>query len=169
MVANGNVGIGTTTPACALDVTGTMRTTSWIQCGGTLLPAVTNSITLGQSANVWSVVYAANGIIQTSDENEKDSVPLSYGMSNLMNVSTIKFKWHSQSNLPDNDPAKNYEYYGFCARELDTIFPELVYNENAPYQLNYCELLPIVVNAVKELNLTIQSMRTEIDMLKSLK
>ena len=65
---------------------------------------------------------------------------------------TIKYKWKSQADLPDDDPKKNFEYYGFCADELAPLFPELVYNEDptAPVQMNYSEILPVVVNAMKE-------------------
>jgi hypothetical protein len=116
-----------------------------------LLPAVDNDLLLGQSGNRWAAVWAANGTIQTSDESEKDAVPLAYGLDDLAKVSTIKYKWKSQAALPDDDPDKNHEYYGVCAKELDALFPELIYNQQEPYAVNYSELVPICINAIKEL------------------
>ena len=67
-------------------------------------------------------------------------------------MSTIIYQWNTQSNLPDDDPTKNYKYYGVCANELSTLFPELVYGSEGPLQINYSELIPIIINAVKDLN-----------------
>ena len=119
---------------------------------GTIFPTVDDAFSCGKSGNRWNLVYAVNGSIQTSDETEKDSVPLTYGLSDVEQITTIKYKWKSQADLPDDDPAKNYEYYGVCARELNTLFPELVYTEQEPYQLNYTELIPVMINAIKELS-----------------
>jgi photosystem II stability/assembly factor-like uncharacterized protein len=118
-----------------------------------LTPFLDNSFYLGNSARRWAALYAANGTIQTSDSALKDAVPLPYGLNELVQVRTIKYKWKSQADLAEDDPLKSFEYYGFCADELAPLFPELVYNEDkdSPVQMNYAEMLPVVVNAVKEM------------------
>ena len=82
---------------------------------------------------------------------------------------TILYKWKSQADLPDDAPEKNYQYYGFCADELSPLFPELVYDENkeAPVQMNYSELMPVMVNAIKEQNATIVSLESKIGALEA--
>jgi hypothetical protein len=127
-----------------------------------LLPAVDNDLPLGQSGNRWSAVWAANGTIQTSDESEKDAVPLAYGLDDLAKVSTIKYKWKSQAALSDDDPDKNHEYFGVCAEELDALFPELVYNQQEPFAINYSELVPICINAIKELKKKNDALETSV-------
>lgn len=79
-------------------------------------------------------------------------------------MKTIMYKWKSQALLPDTDPAKNYQYYGVCADQLSAIFPELVYNEDpsVPMQLNYSEIIPVVVKAMQEQNVSIQEQSTKI-------
>jgi hypothetical protein len=118
-----------------------------------ILPDPDNALTLGTSSARWATIYAVNGTIQTSDSSTKDAVPLPYGLNEVVQMRTIKYKWKNQAELDDNDPAKNFEYYGFCADELAPLFPELVYNEDkdVPIQMNYSEILPVMVNAVKEL------------------
>jgi hypothetical protein len=118
---------------------------------GSIYPLNDNSFSCGTSGNRWNLVYAVNGAIQTSDEADKVSEPLPYGLREVEQMTTIKYRWKTQADLPDDDPTKAYEYYGVCARELDALFPELVYNESSPYQLNYSELVPVLVNAVKDL------------------
>jgi photosystem II stability/assembly factor-like uncharacterized protein len=118
-----------------------------------IVPFPTNTSSLGASGRNWTTVWTQNGTVSTSDSSLKDWVDLPYGLNEVNKMRTIKYKWKNQANLPDDDPTKNFEYYGFCADELAEVFPELVYNENkdAPIQMNYSEILPVVINAVKEL------------------
>jgi hypothetical protein len=96
-------------------------------------------------------IYATNGTIQTSDSNEKIMQPLAYGLDDLMKVNPIKYQWKTQQELPDDDRNKYHEYFGVVADELDAIFPELVYNQERPFMINYSELIPVCINAIKEL------------------
>ena len=129
---------------------------------GNLIPASNASYFLGNNTSHWAALYATNGLIQTSDGNEKDYVPLSYGLSNLIAIDTIMYKWKSQATLPDSDPAKNYQYYGVCADQLDKLFPELIYNEQNPLQINYSELIPICINAIKQLNAIVIDLQQQV-------
>ncbi len=76
---------------------------------------------------------------------------MTYGLSNLLAVDTIMYSWKSQEELPEDDPTRNYKYYGVKADQVAELFPELVYDEQTPYQLNYSELIPVLINAIKEL------------------
>ena len=191
-LANGNVGIGTISPGYPLDVLGDIRLSGNIRStgarainylvdwqhnfitagvlgvvinGSSVQPGTDNASSCGINVGRWTAVYSVTGVIQTSDENEKDSVPLAYGIDDVMKISTIKYKWKSQADLPDTDPAKQYEYYGCCARELHSLFPELIYTDQVegqdpvPYQLNYSELVPILINAIKDLKKEINEMK----------
>lgn len=185
IVTNSSIGAGTSTPQYTLDVNGTFGTSS----GNNLIysvsgllshifstnasqrvvinqlgiyPATDNSIGCGISGNRWSAVYAANGAIQTSDSNEKIMKPLQYGINELMQVNPIQYQWKSQLGLSNDNPEKDYEYYGVIADELDKIFPELVYNQQRPYQLNYTELIPVCINAIKQLKSDNDKLRDDI-------
>jgi hypothetical protein len=99
-----------------------------VACGN-LYPSTDNAYACGNSANRWGSIYAANGVITTSDETLKDMVPLEYGLDDLMKVSTCKYKWKTQQDLLHTDPKYHHEYYGLKAQELDSIFPELIYKD----------------------------------------
>ena len=124
-------------------------------------PQVTNSASLGTSTNLWSAIWSTNGTIQTSDSSVKDHAPLSYGLADLLKVSTINFKW-KDNYLRSNDPAQNDRYFGVIAEELNEIFPELVYNDVRPFQINYSELIPVCINAIKELHAAIVALSDRI-------
>lgn len=45
------------------------------------------------------------------------------------------------------------EHYGFVAQDLQKVYPELVYEDSNGYlSINYTELIPILVQSIKELN-----------------
>ena len=143
-------------------ITGTIR---WDQCTSDttgFYPKTNNSIPIGKAGNRWSEVFASNGVINTSDSKLKDSIPLTYGLKEILQTRTILYKW---KNLPDTDPTKDYQYYGLCADELALLLPELTYDEDktAPIQMNYSEMIPILINAVKEQNETIIKQQKIID------
>ena len=59
-------------------------------------PAVDNSYALGGNANRWSVVWAANGTIQTSDpslKTEISPIPAGHGLELVKSINPVTFKW----------------------------------------------------------------------------
>ena len=108
-------------------------------------------------------IYSANGTIQASDSILKDFVPLEYGLTSLLQIDTIKYKWN---NLDIDDPNKDYEYYGVKADQLVDIFPELIYTETPIHQINYSELIPICINAIKDLKSLIDIQNSKIEQLE---
>jgi hypothetical protein len=183
ITAGGNVGIGTASPAQQLDVyaaaggygyIGNSGGSLFMNCAtgnslifgvngvsrvymvsGSLTATTDNTMDLGGGTGQrWKAVYAVNGTIQTSDARYKDSVPLEYGLNEVLQANTILYSWKTQADLPDTDPEKNFKYFGVCADELVSIMPELCYNENpdVAVQINYAELVPVCINAIKELS-----------------
>ena len=125
--------------------------------GGSIFPSLSSSYSCGLSTNRWIAVYALNGTIQTSDSSEKTFEPLQYGLAEIEQIETIKYQWKTK-----DDP---FEYYGCKADQLATIFPELVYNEdpNVPMQLNYSELIPVCINAIKELSEKVKMLTLQVE------
>jgi len=139
-------------------------------------PFVDNTYACGYGSNRWTYVYAVNGTIQTSDPSRKVITPLPYGLTELLQVNPIKYKWKdefvtklSQEDI-ENDvlgayqDMSSFEYYGVNAEEVHEIFPELVYHENSEHDkgINYGELVPVCINAIKELHATNQAQTTQI-------
>ena len=130
---------------------------------GSVFPSADITYGLGSGSFRFTTVYASGGVITTSDSSEKDLILLPYGLNEVMQVKTIMYKWKSQALLPDTDLTKHFQYYGICADQLSAIFPELVYNEdpNVPMQLNYSELIPVVIKAIQEQNDSIQQLHAQ--------
>ncbi len=145
----GNVGIGNSSPVDKLSV------------GGVVAPAADNAYTLGKSTARWSAVYATNGVIQTSDARLKTNIrPLGYGLKEIMQLTPVRFNWK------DNPSADSK--IGLIAQEVRKIIPEVVAGDEKKEYLgmNYAELIPVLVNAIKEQQQEILDIRHRIDALK---
>ena len=53
-------------------------------------------------------------------------------------------------------------HFGFVAQELQQVYPDLVYeNDNGYLSVNYTELIPILVQSIKELNAKVESLEAD--------
>lgn len=67
----------------------------------------------------------------------------------------------SISEICKNNPVLQKTHYGFLAQEVQQVYPDLVYENTDGYlSVNYVELVPILMQAIKEL-------KAEVDNLKS--
>ena len=67
-------------------------------------------------------------------------------LNKLLNLKGVRFKYKEQLNLPKEPQL------GFIAQEVREIIPVLVKKEGEYLKLNYQGLIPILVEAIKELN-----------------
>ena len=145
----GNVGIGTTTPADKLSV------------AGAIVPSADNSYTLGKSGARWTAVWAANGVIQTSDARLKTDIePLQYGLKEILQLRPVSFKWKNEKN--------GTRKLGLLAQEAQPVIPEVIANDgqNGVLGMNYAELVPVLINAIKEQQQQIDNIQNRITDLK---
>jgi len=140
----GNVGIGTTAPAYALDV----------KAGGTGVIARFNS-----DNNTSCGISASDGTITcTSDERLKKNIEdLNYGLSEINKLRPVSFNWNSQS---DNDPKS----MGFLAQEVETILPRLVMIDTDGYKsLSMVGMVPMIVKSIQEQQKQIDDINLKLD------
>lgn len=151
ILSGGNVGIGTASPTDKLTV------------AGIIAPSADNTYTLGKSALRWSAVWSANGTIQTSDIRLKKNIQsLEYGLKEVMQLHPIRYNWISGSEE---------DKIGLIAQEVQQIIPEVVIGEASKETLgmNYAELVPVLINAVKEQQEQIELMEAKVKRLASRK
>ena len=149
ITSSGNVGIGTTSPADKLSV------------GGNVAPSADNTYSLGKSTARWSAVYSANGTIQTSDARLKTNIrPLRYGLKEVMLLQPVRYNWIDQPNGADK--------IGLIAQDVRKVVPEVVVGDETKENLgmNYAELVPVLINAIKEQQKEINAIQIRINNLK---
>jgi len=142
---------------------------------------------LGGTGN--RAVYSdAGGILtnSSSDERLKTNIsPLSYGLSEVLLMSPISFNWKEEEVEDEITKIKTQikshlgeqREIGFTAQSIQNIIPEVVgVNNDGTLSLDYNKLSAVLVNAIKELNITIEAQNkriedliTDVDNLKKVK
>lgn len=184
ILKNGRVGVGILNPLSLFHVFGEMRIGSVetiIDGGGfilefdaSLVPSMNNNRDLGTSSKRWSIVYATNGTINTSDRREKTQIQgISYGLKHVLQLNPVSFRWIAQ---PEEG-----EKLGLIAQEVQTVIPEVVKdtqwvtNEETGEKTEveadrmgvyYSDLIPVLVKAIQEQQTMIDQQQKEIEALK---
>jgi hypothetical protein len=147
---NGNVGIGAPIPNYKLTV------------AGVVAPSVDNTYSLGGSTtNRWTSVFATNGAIQTSDRRLKTNIKnLGYGLKEVLAMQPVSYNWKEK---PDTD-----NKIGLIAQDINKLVPEVVTGDETKESLgmNYAELVPVLINAIKDQQKQIDELK---DIIKKLK
>jgi hypothetical protein len=127
-------------------------------------PATSGDKTLGGTGNRWSIVYATNGTINTSDRRLKENIqPLSYGLNDILELETVSYNWI-------NKKTDSKKHLGLIAQDVQRIIPEVVdvaNDEQKSLGLAYTELIPVTIKAIQEQQEIIESQKAEIEALKA--
>jgi hypothetical protein len=136
--SNGNVGIGTTTPCSKLQVKGTI------------------------TADEAVVVNASC----TSDRRFKTILaPITSALDKIKRLSGVLFTW-KRAEYPDRNFPEGAQI-GLIAQDVEKVLPELVHTDDEGYKsLSYDKLTAVLVEAVKEQQAMIDSLRTEVASMK---
>ena len=130
---------------------------------------VSNEVTLGNSS-VATLRCAVTSITSLSDERDKTDIKdLGYGLAFIDALQPREFVWDNRAETNKDGEEfyssnKGKKDFGFIAqevKELDNDTLRLVYDENPDkLELSYGKLVPVLVQAIKEL-------KAEIELLKS--
>jgi len=123
-----------------------------------LIPNTNNAFRLGNSDNRWIGVWATDGTINTSDRREKKNIKdLKYGLKEVLQMQPVSYNWKNK-NIPDTK-------LGLIAQDLLELIPEVVKshtwekdegsdkmtkNELDRLGVYYSDLIPVLINAIKE-------------------
>lgn len=99
---------------------------------------------LGSSGKRWNEVWATNGTIQTSDRRlKKDITSLHYGLKEVLELNPIQYHWNKETD-------EERMHLGLIAQELVQSIPEVVNEEGKYLGVKYAELVPVLIQAIKE-------------------
>ena len=134
---------------------------SALRMDGSIGPYVDDTYSLGSSSFRWNDVWATNGVIQTSDERlKKNIVRLNYGLDQVLAINPVSYHW----NKEDSEDKK---HVGLIAQELREIIPEVVNEEGEYLGVKYAELVPVLIQAIKDQQNTITEKSNRITNLES--
>ena len=131
---------------------------------------------LGASGKRWREVFAANGVINTSDLREKKNIlDLGYGLDEVMKMRPVSFNWKN----PHTPDVK----LGLIAQDLMEIVPEVVKThdwetgeapdavpqkiEMSRYGVYYSDLIPVLIKSIQEQQQMIEDLKQRITQLEN--
>ncbi len=127
----------------------------------------------GTVPNTGTVKLDVNGVIRTlgifatSDKKfKKDIKPIKNALKTIEAIDGKTYSWNKDSNREMNFDDGNHS--GFIAQELEKVLPHLVATgTDGSKAVNYMELLPYLVEGMKEQQKLIKDQQAQIDELKN--
>ncbi|TYB76452.1 tail fiber domain-containing protein [Bizionia myxarmorum] len=179
ILKNGHVGIGTSTPSSRFQIA-VGDDASYNSDSGYLVLGATNGSNLVFDEN--EIMARNNGaastlflqqdggdvrvggvVVHSSDRRlKKDITPLSYGLETILQLNPVAYHW--------NNRTQDHKSIGLIAQEVQPIIKEIVHtadNEDRTLSLSYTELIPVLINAVKELKSENNSLKARIEALEN--
>ncbi len=144
-----------------------------------IIPESTNYARVGKSSRAFNQMYSY-GYYTPSDSRQKENiVAVKNSIDLIRQFQAFNYDLKSEYVFIDSI---NYsiEYYniledgrrnkiGYLAQDVEKILPQLVEHDDSTdtYSVNYVALIPILSEAIKEQQVLIESMQSEINTLKS--
>ncbi len=153
---DGNVGIGTTSPGSKLEIKQNSGsgflvlkdTNTTPNYRNIYLYANTSLMAFDNGSNIANLT-AAGLWADASDISYKENISsLDYGLSTILQIQPKRY----------NMKADGSKQIGFIAQEIEPIVPEVVSGTDGNKSIVYGHLIPILVNAIKELNQKINAL-----------
>ncbi len=188
VLSNGNVGINTSTPTYKIDVEGTARFSNWTDVmldwtgdyyGAVIYPQNDVYLQLGKNDKRLNLVYTQNlklnQIFWYSDQRIKQNIrTIENPVSIINSLNAYKYNFTNQYLVGQPDSVNQAQgmkndQYGYIAQQVNEILPELVsYDPNIDlYSVNYMGILPILTEAFKQQQATINQLQTQINTINS--
>ena len=158
---NGNVGIGGTSRS---NVGVATTNAEKLVVSGNVIPRTNGGGNLGSTTYRWGTVYAQNALNTSSDRRLKTNIAnLNYGLKEVIAMQPVSYNWKT---TPDTD-----KKLGLIAQDVRRIVPEVVKGDEAKETLSiaYSDLIPVLINAIKEQQQQIESLKKDVQLLKDKK
>ncbi len=121
--------------------------------------------------------YALGGWINASDRRLKSNIiPIQNALQKITLLQGTHYTITTKSKAPSGEIVEtSKEQFGVIAQDLEPIFPEMVKDkalfintgdETLYKTVDYIQLVPVLIEAIKELNLEVENLKKELEELK---
>lgn len=128
----------------------------------------------GSPTNPTVVKLDVNGMVRCStlvvisDKNAKTNIkPISSAIEKVKSLNGVSYNW-----IDTKQPERSYDnstQLGFLAQDVEKVIPEAVgHDGNGGYGMNYIAIIPVLTEAIKEQQVSIEVMKQENAELKKL-
>ncbi|MEQ1734318.1 MAG: tail fiber domain-containing protein [Bacteroidia bacterium] len=113
---------------------------------------------LGLAVQRWNTLYCANAPDISSDMRLKTNItPVKFGLNEVTKMNPVSYNWNKE-NIHRGEKL----HLGFLAQELKELVPTVVHeDEKGMLSVTYTELIPVLVNAIKEQQQQIDVLKTK--------
>lgn len=128
-------------------------------------------------SNKYNSVYAASFIASSDARAKKDIRSFGNGLENILKLRPVCYKWKKDEDSDAVIDGKNFaigpsnddsEQYGFLAQEVEMFLPEIVHtSDEGDKGINYIALIPMLVEAVQELQSKFDEQSAQIEQLEN--
>ncbi len=122
--------------------------------------------TSGYTLYVYGSAYTTGSWLG-SDARLKDDVQgIEQPLEKVLKMNGVNYVWKS-----DEFPDRNFpegRHYGVIAQDIEKILPEIVMETNGEKAVAYTEIIPVLIEAMKEQQNLIEKQQSEIDELKQM-
>ncbi|MBI5540518.1 MAG: tail fiber domain-containing protein [Bacteroidia bacterium] len=105
---------------------------------------------------VWGTTYSYQGYYSSDIQYKQNITPVATAIDKLNQLNGVRYSYNSAAFPQMNFPSGFT--YGVIAQEVQAILPELVQTDSTGYlAVNYDGLIPILIEAIKEQQVTIKN------------
>lgn len=95
-------------------------------------------------------LQVANEITVTSSEKEKENIKdINNDVNDILKLNPKEYNYNNDSKL----------HFGLIAEQVEKVYPNLVSNNNGGISLNYLEIVPLLINKIKDLQNQIDELK----------
>lgn len=95
-------------------------------------------------------LQVANEITITSSEKEKENIKdINNDVNDILKLNPKEYNYNNDSKL----------HFGLIAEDVENVYPNLVSNTEVGKSLNYLEILPLLLNKIKDLQNQIDELK----------
>lgn len=95
-------------------------------------------------------LQVANEITVTSSEKEKENIKdINNDVNDILKLNPKEYNYNNDSKL----------HFGLIAEDVENVYPNLVSNTEVGKSLNYLEIVPLLINKIKDLQNQIDELK----------
>ena len=154
--ANGNISLNTNGTGKII-VNSTVQSTSYST--GALV--ISGGVGIAKDCYIQGTIYASESTT-LSDKRYKENIQtIDSALSKVNSLRGVYFDWIDKEKFNDR------KQIGFIAQEVEAVCPELVVETDNHKTVNYAQSVGLLVEAIKEQQIMIQSLKEELELLKT--
>jgi hypothetical protein len=119
----------------------------------------------GYKLYVAGSIYASGGYYPSDERFKKDITAIDSPLNKILNIKGVSYSWKTEEYKDKG--FSDGRHYGVIGQEIEKVLPDIVKeNPNGEKSVAYTEMIPVLIEAMKEQQKTIENQKKEMEELK---